>query len=74
MIDPVDAILVEMALQAGIEAMCAGEILAERLLDHDAVAIGCGGQPGTVQPLDHDRKFCGRNREVKHAVGAAAAA
>ena len=71
-IDPVDALLCKMPVQAGIQAQGAGEVLAEGLFDHDAVATGRGGQSGGAETLHHGGEIGWRHRQVEHPVGAVA--
>jgi hypothetical protein len=39
-VDPVDSVLAEVGVHGGVQPLCAGQVMAERLLHHDPVAVG----------------------------------
>src|SRR5690606_15346652 len=70
-IDSVDPFLGEVTVERVVQRACAREVVAERLLDDDAVAALPSGQARIVEPAHDQREVVGRHGEVERDVLAA---
>ena len=80
MVDPVDLILAEHGTDLLVQGLGRGQVVAERLLDHDPrPAAGAGTvpvalhQPGGAEAIDDGRVGGRRGGQIVEAVAAAAA-
>ncbi len=70
-VDPEDVLGGEDLVHQPVEVLAALQVVAERLLDHDAppaTALGVVGHPGALHLLEHDREHRRRDREVERRV------
>jgi hypothetical protein len=74
-VDPEDCIRRKDRLNGAVEVTGAGQVVAERLLDHDStplVRVVGFGQSGACQLLAHDAEELGWDRQVERVVSAGA--